>query len=254
MLRQLSRLSLSRFRRAPASAADLGAGFGGGLHVSPEMRADLIEVTRSVPTDFGGGSSPVKALVMADLIQLSQADLSVEVGVYRGRSFLPQAAAFRHLGRGRAIGVDPYDPEAAVQTDAHEVGPAVVEWARTQDWDGLYRELIERIERLGLRDHAELIRETSEAAAPRFDATSIGVLHIDGNHDRAAVELDIRLWLPKVQPGGFVVLDDVSWASVRPVHDHLCATTERVFEIYDVRLGLHDREALSDFAVFRVPA
>jgi hypothetical protein len=50
-----------------------------------------------------------------------------------------------------------------------------------------------------------------------------------------------------------VVLDDVSWASVRPVHAQLCATTERVFEIYDVRLGLQDREQLSDFAVFRTP-
>jgi predicted O-methyltransferase YrrM len=218
------------------------------------MRAEVIEVTRSVPTDFGGGSSPVKALVMAELIQFSQAELAVEVGVYRGRSFLPQAVAFRHIGRGRAIGVDPYESEAAVQTDAHEVGPAVVEWARTQDWDGLYLELSGRIERLGLGGQAELMRETSAAAAPRFGSASIGVLHIDGNHDRAAVELDISLWLPKVRPGGFVVLDDVSWASVRPAHAQLCATTERVFEIFDVRLGFHDREQLSDFAVFRVPA
>jgi hypothetical protein len=94
------------------------------------------------------------------------------------------------------------------------VGPAVNDWSRPHSWEQTYAEVVERIEEFGLAGHCELMRMTSAEAAHRIPDASVGLVHIDGNHDRAAVELDVRLYLPKLVPGGFLALDDASWNSI----------------------------------------
>ena len=42
------------------------------------------------------------------------------------------------------------------------------------------------------------------------------MVHIDGNHDTSFVMQDVDDYLPLVQDGGFIVMDDVSWVSVKP--------------------------------------
>lgn len=39
----------------------------------------------------------------------------------------------------------------------------------------------------------------------------IALLHIDGNHDRAAAEEDVTLWSSLVPSGGWVAIDDYTW-------------------------------------------
>lgn len=41
---------------------------------------------------------------------------------------------------------------------------------------------------------------------------TIAVIHIDGNHDYAQVKLDCDLWLTRLAPGAWVILDDYVWA------------------------------------------
>jgi predicted O-methyltransferase YrrM len=108
-----------------------------------------------------------------------------------------------------------------------------------------------RIDELGLGAHCEVLRMTSEEAASRIPDGSVGLVHVDGNHDRAAVEADVERYLPKLHPGGFLALDDASWASVRPVLEDLRGRLEPVFHIHDA-LPLHDEQP-TDFAIFRVP-
>ena len=40
----------------------------------------------------------------------------------------------------------------------------------------------------------------------------IAVIHIDGNHDEAAVVRDCEQWLPHVTTDGWVIIDDYIWA------------------------------------------
>ena len=42
-------------------------------------------------------------------------------------------------------------------------------------------------------------------------AGKISVLHLDGNHDEAAVAQDFALWGPLVVPGGWIIFDDYNW-------------------------------------------
>ncbi|MEA2973432.1 MAG: hypothetical protein QOG82_1890 [Actinomycetota bacterium] len=215
---------------------------------SPELPPGLAEeigrLLARVTSDFGGGCSRYKAEVMAELVVGERLAAAVDIGVYRGRSLLPLAAAFRWQGSGVAVGIDPYSAGAAVQSDAHALGPVLVEWAHAQDWDGLHRGVLALIHEEGLGDVARILRQRSDEAAAGFGSGTLDLVHIDGNHDADAVAGDLARYRPLVRPGGYVVLDDVSWESVRPVYDDLCRSAHLVRE--------HHTE-VDDFAVFRLP-
>jgi hypothetical protein len=135
--------------------------------------------------------------------------------------------------------------------DDHELGPVVNEFVREHPWEQTFAEVRERIDRFGLREHCELMRTTSAAAAPQIADASVGLVHIDGNHDREAVEQDVRLYEPKLRRGGLLVLDDASWASVRPTLEELRKRLIPLLHLHDA-VCLYD-ELGSDFAVFRLP-
>lgn len=210
----------------------------------PHLSSEIGRLLDRVPADFGGGCSQHKAEVMAELVVREGLQAAVDIGVYRGRSLLPLAAAFRWTGRGMAVGVDPYASEAAVQSDGHTLGPVLVEWAHAQDWDGLHRDLLALIAEEGLDDVARIVRQRSDEAARLFGNGTLDLVHIDGNHDAARVADDLARYWPLVRPGGYIVLDDVTWKSVRPVYEDLCRSARLVRECCT---------AVDDFAIFQLP-
>jgi hypothetical protein len=223
-----------------------------GRLISKSLRRDLGRLSAALPVDEGGGSSLLKVMVLADLIVAFDLRQAVEIGVYRGRLLLPLAMVMAARGRGEVVGIDPYLAEAAVQQDDHDVGFDLAEWAHHVDWDELHRGLRSAIDDWGLRDHCRLIRASSEEAVPEFAPASIDLLHIDGNHDEAVVTRDVELFLPKVRPGGFVVLDDVSWPSVRRVLDRLRDSQQLILHLVDGGTVWVGEDVSNDFAVFRV--
>ena len=208
-------------------------------------------MVRSVPTDFGGGASAAKVLAISDLMIRFDVHDAVEIGVYRGRFLLPIAEALRFRGAGRVIGIDPWSAAEALQRDDHEVGPVVNEFVRAHPWEDIYESLVARIDKRGLGSHVELMRMTSRDAAERIPDRSVGLVHVDGNHDPDAVELDVRLYEPKLRPGGLLVLDDTLWASVQPTVAELRARLRPILHMVDL-VGAFDDEQPSDFVVFRI--
>jgi len=209
-------------------------------------------VMKSVPVDDGGGSSPVKVLLLAELIVAERLSRIVEIGVYRGRLMLPLARLMVRLGRGEVVGIDPYSPVAAVQHDVEREGIDLVSWPQTVDWDGLHLEVEEAISRWRLDERVRLLRERSEDVAHSFSKSSIDLLHVDGNHDRDAVSRDLKLFLPHLRKGGFLVMDDIAWPSVKPVYEALANRHEVVFSLVESGLQLWPPGGPNDFAVLRI--
>lgn len=223
-----------------------------GSTLDAELRRDLASVIESVPVDDGGGSSPVKILLLAELIVAEGLSRVVEIGVYRGRLMLPLARLMVRLGRGEVVGIDPYSPGAAVQRDVEREGIDLTFWPQTVDWDGIHREVEEAISHWGLDERTRLLRERSEDAARSFSNSSIDLLHVDGNHDREAVTRDLDLFMPHVRGGGFIVMDDIAWPSVRPVYEAVASRYEVVFSLVETGLSLWPPGGPNDFAVLRV--
>ncbi len=224
-----------------------------GTLLEEHVRERVVAAVAAVPVDFGGGSSASKALVAADLIASAGIEHVVEVGVWRGRWLLPVAAALAGLGRGTITGIDPYDAGEALQTDARPLLDDLRVWAEETDWDTVHAEVLARIDELGVAGHCTLVREPSATGVARFADGSLGMVHIDGNHDHGVVARDLADWTPKVQPGGYLVVDDMSWPAVRRAAEWLRDEWELVIELVDVSARLSAGE-YNDFAVFRRPA
>jgi hypothetical protein len=59
------------------------------------------------------------------------------------------------------------------------------------------------------RQFSYLLRRSFDDAIAQFEDESIDLLHIDGLHTYEAVTHDFRLWLPKVNKGGIILLHDI---------------------------------------------
>lgn len=223
---------------------------GNGL--DPVLRERMATISAAVPVDSGGGSSLIKVFLLAELIAAEGLQTIVEIGVYRGRLFLPLAGLMSCLGRGTMVGIDPYSPTAAVQTDVVREGIDLVTWPETVDWEGIHDEVRAGMAHWGTEAHSELLRARSEDVAADFADRPIDLIHVDGNHDRAAVTRDIELFLPHMKPGGILVIDDIAWPSVRPLFEQLRDEHELLFSLVETGVYLWPQGGPNDFAVLRV--
>jgi hypothetical protein len=182
--------------------------------MTPELRAQVELSLQHLPADGGGGCPVEKALAMVEYIVAENIVYSIEIGVYKGRSFFPQALAHQQTG-GQVFGIDPYLRSAAREKDLTPEMRIVVD-KLIDAWDPLdtYIANLRRIPLWRLGNHAVLLRETSEVAV-KYLPDDIGMLHIDGNHDIEFVAKDIILFLPKIKSGGLIIMDDTDWASVQ---------------------------------------
>jgi hypothetical protein len=76
------------------------------------------------------------------------------------------------------------------------------------DADRIYESVVRRS-----RDDSNVTvqRQRSLDAALLFDDMSLDRVSIDEDHTEAAVEADIRAWLPKIKSGGALVGNDYDW-------------------------------------------
>lgn len=223
-----------------------------GERLDPRLRQDLAAVIETVPLDDGGGATAVKVFLLAELIVARELSRIVEIGVYRGRLFLPIARLMYWLKRGDVVGIDPYSAQEAVQHDAELTGLDLESWPETVDWEDMYQEVRAAMMRLELDDQARIIRARSEDVADEFAGTPIDLLHVDGNHDRDAVRRDLDLYMPHMRDGSILVMDDVGWPSVRSTYEEIAAEHEVLFRLTEGAVMLWPSGGGNDFAILEV--
>ena len=128
----------------------------------------------------------------------------------------------------RAIDDDANDLDAArvvvvAARNDEQVGP---EGPRRKDYHGaavsrgggtFAGELHKNVLACGYGDTISLIIADSLTASRLFGDASLDWVHLDARHDYASVKADIRAWLPKVKPGGWLSGDDydkLKWPEV----------------------------------------
>lgn len=129
-----------------------------------------------------------------DLVALLKPRLLVELGTERGESYFCfcQAVVENQLGT-RCLAIDNW------QGDAHAGG-----------YDETTYEEVSAHNRQQYDGFSILLRSTFEEALPTFADASVDLLHLDGLHTEEAVRHDVERWLPKLRPGGILLMHDVS--------------------------------------------
>lgn len=219
------------------------------LHPEP-LRSQI-----EMQTDLPGWCELDKARMMCGLLLREQPETVVEIGVYGGKSLVPQALTLRHNKRGVIYGIDPWtnssctenypddlgwweEIQAAIEEQEGRSHPtekltrfrAIVEKAREKyprenlvnaKWWGdlkledIFAIMCDRITRNNLWKQIRLISAPSHRVVTLFDERPIDVLHIDGNHSKESSCRDVQLYLPRVKEGGYVWFDDSNWKTTQ---------------------------------------
>lgn len=168
-----------------------------------------LERRRSEPAEFSsvadlaesihGWLSRAEGQLLWELAsRVPEAEVVVEIGSFLGRSTT-------YLGHGVRPGVTVYavDPHTGDRTWVERFG---IDEADTSP------AFFTNMKKAGLGERVTGVVATSEEAARAWaDDRPLGLLFVDGWHSADAVELDGRLWLPRLSDTGTVVFDD--WAA-----------------------------------------
>lgn len=152
-----------------------------------------------------GWCSAMKAQTLASIVLATRPEISLEIGVFFGKSLLPVALAHQAIGKGRVIAVDPW---AAACSVAGQLNPLDVDYWKRQDMhEQAYESFKNSVKVNGLSEIVEIHRMHSD----EFETPgNIGLLSVDGNHGEQAIK-DVERYAPKVYRGGFLVADDIEW-------------------------------------------
>ncbi len=174
----IARVLNSCFSFAPLSLLSLPS-----LHFSPR---------RYRPHGVGNWSGHIP--FACDLVASLRPSVFVELGTHLGESYFAFCQAIVESGTtAKAYAVDTWEGDVHTGRYGDEVFREVDEYNR-ELYSGFSR----------------LMRMSFDDAARDFENDSIDLLHIDGLHTYDAVRHDFDLWLPKVKPGGIVLLHDSS--------------------------------------------
>ena len=191
-----------------------------GKSIENILSKEIKNIHKLIPQDFGGGCSHEKALLMSFVISKFRLKNTADIGVYRGRSFFPQAIAHQLYSKGMVYGIDPFSNLAAIQNDRIDIKKELDDFLVVTDFQMLYDNVSKIIEDKNFQKSCQLVRKKSSEAALEFKKQNIkfGLVHIDGNHDTKFVIEDVNNYYPLLSEKSFIVLDDISWESVKPAY------------------------------------
>ena len=195
--------------------------------LAPTAKLPVIEVAgilRQASSIYGESNDEKLAAMMGIFADAPKGDV-VEIGCLAGRTAFVLGYMARRDKIGTLLTVDPWSAAEGAQKDSPDV---LTEMTGEWDWDAL-AEIFE-VNMIGVQHiHLRLPSKYADVAIVARDAvynrcateitsldikftSKIAIIHIDGNHDYASVKQDCDLWLTRMVPGGWLILDDYVWA------------------------------------------
>ena len=168
----------------------------------------LDKIVESLP----GWCTPKKAQRLFDLVIETNSQITCELGVFGGRSFIPMALAHKKKASGFALGIDAWRKEASLEgTNSPENNEY---WSKI-NYTETYRRCIHDIQFNEVDDFCSLIRMRSQDAGYLIADNVIDILHQDSAHNVETIIVELNLWIPKVKIGGYWVADDLLWEEAK---------------------------------------
>lgn len=184
---------------------------------------DIAAILRYAGLIYGESSEEKIAAMMAIFASAPKGDV-IEIGSLMGKSVFVLHYLARHYHIGNVLSVDPLSSAAAVQHDSPEAALGVThgQWDFALVRDAIAVNLLPvsggqfNYLRMESEHGFDAYRASHTISSPPFGEVTyrgeIAVIHIDGNHDFAQVDLDCKLWLPLLAPGAWLILDDYLWS------------------------------------------
>jgi hypothetical protein len=214
----LCRIQAAEVERRLGEARLLNQVQTSGAAVAPLIAAGLEERIAEAIAPLHGWATPAKAARLAALVLETQAELSVEIGVFGGRGTIAMALAHRAQQRGVVAAVDPWQVDASLEGEQEPTNAA---WWRDVDYAAIYAHFRDAIAAQALESYCRVIRRRSLEAVDAFGDGSVSVLHQDGNHSERVSDEEVIRWAPKIRAGGYWVADDTRWASTQRAQQRL---------------------------------
>lgn len=164
----------------------------------------LFETIREVVPTLPGWCELDKAMTLAAIVIAHRPAVSVEIGIFGGRSFIPIALAHQANEYGTAVGIEPWDSALAVQMQTTVADQDF--WANVSMTD-VEQRFWKAMKSYRLESRCQIMRQTSNETNV---TQPIGLLHIDGAHNLQA-KTDVLRFAKQVETGGYCVLDDLEW-------------------------------------------
>ncbi len=161
-----------------------------------------------------GWSSVKQCQTLYELIKLSKCKVSVDLGVFGGRTLYAMALAHKENGGGVCFAIDPWSVEACCEGNNDPENNLWWSDPEKVNLKQLHIGVIELMIKEDLTDHSNIIRFKSDEAVGLF--SQIGVLSLDGNHSTEMSCKDVANYAPFIVDGGYIMMDDTKWPTVQP--------------------------------------
>jgi methyltransferase family protein len=168
--------------------------------------SDFYKKVEETISNMHGWCSNEKARAMAKVILDTKPEVSVEIGVWGGKSLMVLALAHCKSDYGHCYGIDPWTAKAALEGVEH---PDNLKWWGDAPYEAVYRDCLQKLLDANVTHRCSVFRTTSRLASSLF--VDVDFLHIDGNHTEESSVSDAFVWMPKMRKGGHIFFDDVDW-------------------------------------------
>lgn len=166
------------------------------------MTTETINFKSVLDAIHDGWCTEGKAQALYDLVLKSDSMITIELGVFAGKSLIPMALAHREKKSGFVIGIDAYS--SAVCTEGSN-SPLNDDWWKNKvDLHKIYHQSIDNINRFKVDDYACIVKMRSQDAAKiMFRHNHIDIIHQDSNHNPETILEEAKLWTPFLKTGGY---------------------------------------------------
>ena len=170
-------------------------------------------------TNIRGWCTVEKANKLMEIVMLCDPILSVELGVFGGKSLLPIALMSKYMNpNSKVIGIDAWAVQPCLEGTNDKTN---ADW-----WSKIDLEKIFNYTKLLMIENkvdniVELWRDTSKNTVSKFEDNSINLLHQDSNHSEEITCEEVELYWNKVKEGGYWIFDDTNWPTTQKAQDLL---------------------------------